>query len=337
MAQRLTDLQPRELSLVRRGAVRRPFLFTKADEDEEVTIDAGTLALLAKEHGVDAEEFAKALAEAPEVDEEPILKAKYSADERQAMAKSGEARSDGSYPIRTAADVKDAVHDLNRPGSTDADKQHVIKRAKALDATDQLPDAWNVKKEEGMPVEGTGAVVPIKKSDGTWDLSGVPEEHRAGFEELIAKADQAETAVAERDELQKTANAALEKASATEDKLENAEYIAKAEQLDKLPADATTLGPDLRAIAKAEKDGHLPEGTAGRLDDLLKAANTAIETGDLYAELGVGGNVSKSGNEEFDAKVDEIRKADTSLTSHQAFAKAMKDHPDLYARATEEK
>lgn len=67
----------------------------------------------------------------------------YSADERKAMAASGEAMADGSFPIKTRKDVENAVHDWGRAGSKPAVKAHIKKRAKALGAEDALPDDWD--------------------------------------------------------------------------------------------------------------------------------------------------------------------------------------------------
>jgi cation transport regulator ChaB len=77
-------------------------------------------------------------------DPESVLDAKYSAEQRREMAKSGEAMPDGSFPIKTRADVKNAVHDYGRgpQGEDSKVKAHIIKRAKALDATDLLPQDW---------------------------------------------------------------------------------------------------------------------------------------------------------------------------------------------------
>jgi hypothetical protein len=67
---------------------------------------------------------------------------KYSAEERQEMAKKGEAKSDGSFPIHERGDVVNAVHDWGRAGATASDKAHIIARAKAIGAEDALPDDW---------------------------------------------------------------------------------------------------------------------------------------------------------------------------------------------------
>lgn len=74
----------------------------------------------------------------------------YSDDERKKMAESGEAKSDGSYPIKTAADVSNAVNDFNRSNGSASDKKHIIDRAKAIGATDKLPADWegSTKKDD---------------------------------------------------------------------------------------------------------------------------------------------------------------------------------------------
>lgn len=67
----------------------------------------------------------------------------YSADDRKRMAASGEAMPDGSYPIGNKADLQNAIHAVGRgSGSHDAIRRHIIKRAKALGASDMIPPDW---------------------------------------------------------------------------------------------------------------------------------------------------------------------------------------------------
>lgn len=61
------------------------------------------------------------------------------------MAAKGQARPDLSYPIKTVEDYHNAVEDLNRPGSTEADRQFVAKRGKEL----------GVSQESDMTSRGT--------------------------------------------------------------------------------------------------------------------------------------------------------------------------------------
>lgn len=70
-------------------------------------------------------------------------KAKFTAGQRAEAADTGRALPDGSYPIANAADLKNAIQALGRAKDTARAKRHIIKRARALGLTDQLPDGWN--------------------------------------------------------------------------------------------------------------------------------------------------------------------------------------------------
>jgi hypothetical protein len=72
-----------------------------------------------------------------------LAKADYSSDERGEMAKSGEAEDDGSYPVKTKADLEHAIEAYGRSKDKAKTKAHIEKRAKALGATDALPEDWD--------------------------------------------------------------------------------------------------------------------------------------------------------------------------------------------------
>ncbi|MGA2164351.1 MAG: hypothetical protein ABSH36_07770 [Solirubrobacteraceae bacterium] len=68
---------------------------------------------------------------------------RYTEAARKVLAKEGKARADGSYPIRNAQDVENAVSDLRRSGGTDEDRAHIVKRAEEVPGgTDRLPPEW---------------------------------------------------------------------------------------------------------------------------------------------------------------------------------------------------
>jgi hypothetical protein len=67
----------------------------------------------------------------------------FSTDERRDAAKAGAALPDGSFPILNATDLHNAIRAVgrsNHPAS--AVRAHIIKRAKALGLTAQLPDSY---------------------------------------------------------------------------------------------------------------------------------------------------------------------------------------------------
>ena len=67
----------------------------------------------------------------------------FSPEEREELAKKGEAMKDGSYPIRNKADLKNAIQAYGRAKNKAATKKHIVKRAKALGETEMIPEEWN--------------------------------------------------------------------------------------------------------------------------------------------------------------------------------------------------
>ena len=63
---------------------------------------------------------------------------------RERLAKEGKALDDGSFPIRNAGDLKNAIQAYGRakPGSRGKVKRHIIKRAIGLGKEDLIPENW---------------------------------------------------------------------------------------------------------------------------------------------------------------------------------------------------
>ena len=255
----------------------------------------------------DDEDIAKAYAD--------LLKESVTEDQRQTWAKQGIAMPDGSYYIRNRSDLGHAIHAVGRGknNSHAAIRAHIKRRAKALGATNMLPEEWGGNQvaktfealkdalfksqdnraaspddpgdadegdddadsdddnsvQKGDPV-GTH-VGPVQKEDGTWDLDGVPEEQRPSLEVIL----KAQTVLVT--ELADT----RERLAKSEDDLRTREFVAKAEKELGALAGPGELGPVLKEAA----DKLSPEGL-DKLEQILKAANAQVETGDLFRELG---------------------------------------------------
>jgi hypothetical protein len=69
-------------------------------------------------------------------------KGEFSAAQREKDAEDGAAMPDGSYPIRSAKDVANAVRDCCRSGEKADVKAHIVARARAIGAESALPDDW---------------------------------------------------------------------------------------------------------------------------------------------------------------------------------------------------
>jgi len=69
----------------------------------------------------------------------------WTTEARHDAAAKGWALPDGSYPIADREDVRDAVLSYGRSRADRAEvKQHIIERARALHAVDELPEKWHV-------------------------------------------------------------------------------------------------------------------------------------------------------------------------------------------------
>ena len=102
------------------------------------------------------------LAQEIEADEQDMLMfGDYNQADRDKMAKSGEAMSDGSFPIKDSKDLNSAVHLWGHSKNPDAAKAHIKKRAKALGMESKLPDNWSSGEKDKV-----AAAVPRDKQEG---------------------------------------------------------------------------------------------------------------------------------------------------------------------------
>jgi hypothetical protein len=97
-----------------------------------------------KQYNDHGEEFSiqeRALAAAAEMEFK-----QFTEEERQKLAKKGQALPDGSYPIRNESDLKNAIQAYGRSKPSDRAKvrAHIRKRAKALGKADLIPENWKV-------------------------------------------------------------------------------------------------------------------------------------------------------------------------------------------------
>ena len=81
-------------------------------------------------------------AEAAEI----ALKRAFSDEQRTAMAQEGMALPDGSYPIKSEEDLRNAIQAYGRAKDKDAAKRHIMKRAKDMDMVKLIPAQWLVNE-----------------------------------------------------------------------------------------------------------------------------------------------------------------------------------------------
>jgi hypothetical protein len=143
-------------------------------------------------------------------------------DKRKEMSKKGQALPDGSYPIATVGDLKNAIRAYGRAKEGDKAKvrRHIKKRARALGKTDLIPESWAALSTPVQDVAGEvedlaarmaliagGACIPLilRASDETldgisllaaggrypdgspWDPGNHPRDEKGRFRMVIAE------------------------------------------------------------------------------------------------------------------------------------------------------
>jgi hypothetical protein len=81
---------------------------------------------------------------------EDMDKREFSGATRERMAQSGTAMPDGSFPIANRSDLMNAIRSVGRAKDYGAARAHIIRRARALNAMDMLPEDWRNKATKGM-------------------------------------------------------------------------------------------------------------------------------------------------------------------------------------------
>ena len=89
-------------------------------------------------------------AEAAEI----ALKRAWSDDQREEMAKEGKAMKDGSYPIDSEQDLRNAVQAYGRAKNKPATKAHIMKRARSMGLEELIPTDWVGSNEKAIMSAG---------------------------------------------------------------------------------------------------------------------------------------------------------------------------------------
>lgn len=198
-------------------------------------------------------------------------------------------------------------------------------------------------------------------------LSKALGEAESKLETLEKRAEEAEAALAERDEIIKAKDseiADLRKAAGDDGKWEPSEEevikslpesirqrLEAAKVAEQELAKARAEGEEREAIAKAKElgvgkpeelgplllrvaKGKTTEDDAKALEGLIKALKEQTVAGALFRSFGSTEAVDGDPETLLKAKADEIKKANPSLSFEQAYDKAMTENPALYAAYT---
>lgn len=260
-----------------------------------------------------------------------LYKRKFPSEQRERLAERGQALPDGSFPIVTVADLRNAISLFGRAANQPVAKRHIIKRARALNRVDLLPETWNVSKsaesvatEKGLmdrpeTPEGLSddVIEFIEKSFDAYaaiidnlkeqiaELTPEPDPVDEAPDEVKAEFDKRDTRIAE-----------LEKALETErDKRLAVYYTDIAKGID---SDAEKL----REIGEAVSDD-----TFEWLTDQLDGYVSKLKAADLFKIRGEGDDGDPMTKVESLAK--EKQKQNSDLTIEQAKVLVRNENPEL--------
>lgn len=97
-----------------------------------------------------------------------VAKRQFTAAQREQAASSGAALPDGSFPIKTVQDLKNAIHAIGRAKDPEKAKAHIKARARALGTENLIPDSWKAvtadaaKAEPGMYTHDPAQLAEIR-------------------------------------------------------------------------------------------------------------------------------------------------------------------------------
>ena len=249
----LLDLDIREVSLVDRPAIRRKFLVIKRDEDGENMSDEQALSSEPQEAFIFDEVVCK---------DEEVEKSKNKADEDE----SDEETEDESEEEKTKAKGKTKAK---------ADKDEL--EAESEDEEDEEASEKKKKKikKETTKMDKPQASIPVsfsKRDDGSYDLTGVPEEMQATVEQLCKAQDVAVQKAAELEEILK----------AERDERLRRDYVEKAEkEFANLPGTSVEVGLLLKSLNDLNKD------VAEKVEGIFTTVNAQLESGSILEEVGM--------------------------------------------------
>jgi len=252
----LLNLDVREVSLVDRPAIRRKFLVVKRDDTPNEECDTMPIDELPEttQESLDLEDISKT-DESQELqpDTEPEL---MSVVKEEDLEEEGEPEK-GSPKKRKAKAVAEAKEELENESEEDEEPSTTKQK---------------VKKETLKMVEPTSIPVSFsKRDDGSYDLTGVPDEMQATVEEICKQHDAAIQKAAELEEILK----------AERDERLRRDFVEKAEkEYANLPGTPVELGLLLKSLNDLDSD------VAEKVEDVFKSVNAQLESGDILAEVG---------------------------------------------------
>ncbi len=194
-----------------------------------------------------------------------IMKRDFSQEQRDRLANSGAAMEDGSFPIQNTKDLENAIHAIGRAKDPAKAKAHIVSRARALGATNLLPDGWVSKSNPGH--------------DGVIDMTEAELKKKIDDAVATATADLNKKLTEANAEVEKMKKAAKKPGNAAEDALDGG-----ADDAEETPTKAKKFAEAVDKAVKAE---------LAKRDEIAKGDETFESDGVTIRKSEVGENTFK--------------------------------------------
>jgi len=199
----------------------------------------------------------------------------YDTEARRELAAKGWALPDGSYPIADKADLQNAIHAIGRGKTPHGTiRKHIVKRAKALGATDMLPEDWKEDMMSDKTEEVKETPAPVKAAPAPESFTVTAEQ----FAAIQAKADKADALEAQIGTLKTQADTFAAQLAETKRQRRLDQLLQHADNFTAIPAKPAELADALLKLE--EKDAELFK----YFDGLLTALDKALTQADLFGQ-----------------------------------------------------
>jgi Zn finger protein HypA/HybF involved in hydrogenase expression/cation transport regulator ChaB len=233
-----------------------------------------------------------------EVNMETLEKREFSDKERQRLAREGLALPDGSFPIVTVEDLKNAIKAHGRAKDKEKVKRWIVRRARELGRTDLIPDEWKdeMNKSDDLQVNTQDdtrlssivdelvSLISEKMSKSETDIKKQEDTTRDGLGRIL---DVLKSALQNVEEI-------LSKAGVVRLNSEDDEQVDHVEDVD-LPSPADDPGPGKVSTDGTGADQELWADAPGSDNVLPHAMSKSVDEDDLIKRV-ITEEISKLAN-----------------------------------------
>lgn len=288
----LLDLDVREVSLVDRPAIRRKFLVVKRDENGENMSDQEVVA---------SEQEAFVFDEVVHQDAE-VEKGYHAAEEEE------EEEASSANPEEKGMHGNEDKKELEEESE---EEEEASKKKKKKKETKKMDNS-----------QSSASVSFSKRDDGSYDLTGVPEEMQATVEAICKQHEAAVQKAAELEEILK----------AERDERLRRDFVEKAEkEFSNVPGTAVEIGILLKSLNDLDVE------VAEKVESIFKAVDAQLSNSAALEEIGSpASDIEVSAWNKIEKQAEELITNGAVSSKAAAISKVLEINPALYSEYLKE-